>query len=85
VELLLGQADITFEEFRLELSADLPTHLKVNPYAFLILFISLWLTLWRKAHRKVTSTKRFMISTEDKSIVPTLCLSCAYKYMNRDL
>jgi hypothetical protein len=66
VGLLLGQAEITFEEFRLELSADLPTHLKVNPYAFLILFISLCLTLWRKAQRRVTSTKRFIISTEDK-------------------
>jgi hypothetical protein len=85
VGLPLGQADITFEEFSLEPSADLPTHLKVNSYAFLILFISLWLTLWRKAQRRVTSTKRFMISTEDKNIVPTLCLSCAYKYMNRDL
>jgi hypothetical protein len=38
VGLLLGQADITFEEFRLELSADLPTHLKVNPLCFLDTF-----------------------------------------------
>ncbi len=36
--LLLGQTDITFEELRLELSADLPTHLKVNPLCFLDTF-----------------------------------------------